>query len=844
MKRSFLKRNIGYSIICGLVCIVILTGSINARYTSGEKTTDHLVENEAVDITIENIGDVIRLTYHINRYETEKINIQGVEYIKISIPGEANLEEKSAPDLPAVSRSIIIPDTARMNVRIIKAKYKDMENIMVAPSKGAITRNINPDSIPYEFNHLYNDDAFYPESIAVLNEPYILRDFRGQVVTLHPFSYNPVQHILRFYSKVVIEVYPDGSDNFNIIERDNPPLTLDTDFIPVYENHFINFPASLRYTPVEEQGNMLVITYNAFWSAMQPFVQWKNMKGVRTTIVNVTQIGSTATQIKNYIINYYNTHGLTFVLLVGDAAQIPTFTASGGASDPTYSYIVGSDHYPDLFVGRFSASTVAQVQTQVLRSIEYESTPQITATWYGKGSGIASSEGPGDNGEYDYQHIRNIRTRLLRYTYSLVDEFYDGSQGGADASGNPTATMIANALNEGRGIINYCGHGSATSWATSGFSNTNINALTNDNKLPFIWSVACQNGNFNNYDTCFAEAWLRASRNGEPTGAIAVFMSSVNQYWNPPMAAQDEFNNILTESYVNNKKNTFGGISFNGCMYMNDRYGSQGYDMTDTWHVFGDPSLQVRTRTPLPMNVIHESTINPGATSFEVLTPGLKGALCALSRGYTLLGYGYTDNNGYATINLFEPLTGTDDLKLVVTAYNRIPYNATITVNVATSPARPSGQVKGLSGLSIQYTYTTSSNTGNNLYFKFNWGDETESDWLGPYQSGETVEASHTWLYNGYYNITAVVKIGTDGAPSQPSDPLLVRMYRLGDTNADDMVTLADIDPFVEILTMTEETFHSMYPNRYYYTADCNLDGMVTLADVDPFVVLLVGGGR
>ena len=44
---------------------------------------------------------------------------------------------------------------------------------------------------------------------------------------------------------------------------------------------------------------------------------------------------------------------------------------------------------------------------------------------------------------------------------------------------------------------------------------------------------------------CFAEKWLRATNSeGEPTGAIAALMSTINQSWNPPMLGQDEMNVI------------------------------------------------------------------------------------------------------------------------------------------------------------------------------------------------------------------------------------------------------------------------------------------------------------
>jgi hypothetical protein len=400
---------------------------------------------------------------------------------------------------------------------------------------------VNPADVPYEFGDIYTQNTWYPSNIAELQEPYTLRDFRGQVVTIHPFQYNPEQASLRFYNDVTVEItYSKQITTDNNIQYQL--TTIDNDFLSLYQRHFLNFNSG-KYNPVSEQGNMLVITYDAFYATMVPFVQWKNLKGIPTEMVNVSTIGN-ANAIKTFIADYYNTKGLTFVLLVGDAAQVPPLYASGGASDPSFGYIIGSDHYPDLFVGRFSAENIGQVQTQVNRTVTYERDPQVGAEWYKKGVGIGSEYGVGDDNEYDYQHIRNFRNLLMNFTYSSVDELYGGSQGGLDAPGEPSTTMVSTALNEGRSIINYCGHGSPTSWGTTGYSNSNVNTLTNDNMLPFITSVACNNGEFDD-TTCFGEAWLRATHNGQPTGAIGAYMSSISQSWDPPMEAQDEFNNIL-----------------------------------------------------------------------------------------------------------------------------------------------------------------------------------------------------------------------------------------------------------------------------------------------------------
>jgi len=214
-----------------------------------------------------------------------------------------------------------------------------------------------------------------------------------------------------------------------------------------------------------------------------------------------------------------------------------------------------------------------------------------------------------------------------------------------------------------------------TSWGTTGFSNSNVNALTNQGKLPFIWSVACVNGQFMN-GTCFAEAWLRASKNGQPTGAIAFLGSTINQSWNSPMAGEDEMTDILAESYPDNIKRTFAGISLNGCMEMIDEYGTDGENMADTWTVFGDPSIMVRTKNPDTLIVSHATSLVTGATSFLV-TCNENGARATLLLHDTLLATDLVSNN---TVVFSFPalLNPGDTLLLTVTSYNSIPYQSNI----------------------------------------------------------------------------------------------------------------------------------------------------------------------
>ncbi len=592
--------------------------------------------------------------------------------IKISAVNSTPLLIKGAPDLEKLTASLAIPDLARMQVSVTGEEFTDFEGIYIIPSKGNLTRDINPDDIPYEYGSEYETDAFLPGVITELRTPHIIRDVRGQVVVIYPFRYNPVRKILRVYTRLVIEVKVAGQDGEN-------PMTVRREegktvrvFEGIYERNFINYPQyknASRYVPLEDDGNMLIISYGPFMADMQDFADWKNMSGIPTEIVNVSTIGSGSAAIKTYVANYYNTNGLTFLLLVGDAAQVPASSTGAGISDNDYGYIVGSDHYPDIFTGRFSAETNAHVQTQVQRTLDYEKEPDTILGSFERAMCIASNQGPGDDGEYDYQHQRNIRTDYMAYSYSYGAELYDGSQGGQDATGNPNSAMVASEVNTGTGIISYTGHGSTTSWGTTGFSNTGVNNLTNNNKLPFILSVACVNGNFVGY-TCFAEAWLRATYNGQPSGAIATLMSTINQYWNPPMRGQDEMVDILAESYPSNIRRTFGGICMNGCMNMNDVYGTAGADMTDTWTLFGDPSLMVRTAEPASMTVSYVPVLTFTSGQLTV-SCDQEGARVAISNDNDLLGTGFI-SGGSADIS-FTPISSEDTLVVTVTAFNHIP---------------------------------------------------------------------------------------------------------------------------------------------------------------------------
>ena len=92
-------------------------------------------------------------------------------------------------------------------------------------------------------------------------------------------------------------------------------------------------------------------------------------------------------------------------------------------------------------------------------------------------------------------------------------------------------------------------------------------------------------------------------------------------------------------------------------------------------------------------------------------------------------------------------------------------------------PMRPSGPSNGKVGVVNTYTSNTIDIDGDKVFYFWDWGDGTNSGWLGPYNSGEICETSHIWENKGNYEIKVKAK-DINGQESEWSEPLCVSMPR------------------------------------------------------------------
>ncbi len=94
------------------------------------------------------------------------------------------------------------------------------------------------------------------------------------------------------------------------------------------------------------------------------------------------------------------------------------------------------------------------------------------------------------------------------------------------------------------------------------------------------------------------------------------------------------------------------------------------------------------------------------------------------------------------------------------------------------SPVKPiitKGEVNGKYGEQYNYSAFTTDPQNDEIYYFWDWGDNTNSDWIGPYESGIECEISNIWEKRGNYNIKVKSK-DYYGHESEWSDPLSISM--------------------------------------------------------------------
>ncbi len=246
-----------------------------------------------------------------------------------------------------------------------------------------------------------------------------------------------------------------------------------------------------------------------------------------------------------------------------------------------------------------SCGNAASVSYVVQKAIRFERDIQFGAAWYNKGTGIGGPDNGGTPSYTDSVRMNFVRDTLMLGGFTHVDKV-----------NGPIATpqSLITVLNDGRYVLNYVGHGSGTSWSNTGFAVSNAYQLANGWKQPYLFDVACLNGNFT-LGECLAEALLRAGDTANPKGCVGIYASSTNASWVPPCDMQLFSNHLMSRQH----RKTAGAMSFFGVMYAMDKWGGstgEGLKLMEQYNIFGDCSLLLNRGVPLGPAISHNPLPN------------------------------------------------------------------------------------------------------------------------------------------------------------------------------------------------------------------------------------------
>ena len=596
------------------------------------------------------------------------------EYSVLRIPGHAITRVKDAPELPVVTTSILLPDKGTAVAKLVGFEETTIEVGKIAPARGKVLRNVDISTVARVEGDVYKTDAFYPADAykVELDTPYICRDIRGAAIRVTPVRYNPVTGKVHVMTKATIEV--GVTDDAGVNEKVRKGLFVDSAFAPIYKKLYINHEiATKNWTDIDENvGRAIIITPDEFVENLAPLQEWRATKGLESKVVPVSQfIGEgeelTGETLKAYIASEYEAGNLTWVLLIGDANIMPTLRGENenAHSDACLVKLEGDDHIPDAFISRFCCNTAEELDVQVARVVKYEKEPVTgeAAAFYRKGTGIASNEG----NPTDYQRAEWLREAEEAWHFDHVDQIY---------APQANDKMVADALTEGRSLVNYIGHGSKTMWVTSRFNVQDVEALQNTGgKWPMIWSVACVNGDFAYGSDCFGEAWAKAGTATEPRGAIGCVAASTNMAWVPPCIWQ----RAIVEDYMCAEVVFTGGAQHHyGCLKACEKYGynkySDGVQIVEQCIYFGDAAVVLRNDIPAEATVTVDTCAERSLTLKVVAgDKPVKAARVVVSTDLQGGMVGTTDENGIVKVESKQDITRCGTVSVTVTGPNLIP---------------------------------------------------------------------------------------------------------------------------------------------------------------------------
>ncbi|MFO7896590.1 MAG: C25 family cysteine peptidase [Candidatus Cloacimonadales bacterium] len=611
----------------------------------------------------------------VQRGEERYIRLSAAETTLSGAVGEALL--------PVFTQLLALPSTG--NYQIANLQYET--EIITLPYKLLAAGETDDFATEY-----FQKNEAYPNKIAQVNKPAIMRGVRFSQIVINPVHYNPQQNKLELYKNISFDLVLNGADQRNhLASQKNLGVT---GFKNIFASEIYGWQPERN---LEEVPSLyLFIAPDSVVEELEPLAAWKRELGFATKIAALSETGESNEEIKAYLQNAYDNWEVApeYVVLVGDESgpiAVPSWFITGylspqNVTDHPYALLAGDDYFPDLMIGRLSCRNLSELHTIIQKIITYEKEPITEIDWFTRAIGIAVVNDW--QGYYSGREtVMSARDKLLDSSYTVVDTFVTPHQS--------SANQLQNMINEGATFINYRGFGSPSYWSgTYGnlFYIEDIETLNNGSLLPMVTSIVCGGGNFasNTSPTCFGERWLNAGTPSSPKGAIAFIGPSEHdtkvQFNNTmdlgiyqAVAYEDVFG--TAEMMLAGKMALYNSFPNNHEMDgYNDALDSDEFYF-HVYNLLGDPGLKIWTVDPKLASLQVEEDFSSGDNFIEVYVEAeaCDGFMVSLTSEDELITTARTDESGRAIL-IFDYLAA-GDYKITASKYGYLPEQSILAVD-------------------------------------------------------------------------------------------------------------------------------------------------------------------
>ena len=307
---------------------------------------------------------------------------------------------------------------------------------------------------------------------------------------------------------------------------------------------------------------------------------------ISTNIIN-NEYGSVDSEnIREFLLNFINNDfdlNLKYILLMGDENHIPPFYYNGSPTDDYFTSNSTLTLSPQIPTGRIPVSNIYDANNIVDQIRDYILYSNQGA-WKSKAILIADDQNHPDQEEFSHAINSNILYEMIKDDLNLINlygtDYNPLPSDGWYSHPDLTYDLISN-INNGAAIVNYIGHGNATSLSHEKIldMNRDINLIQTDNQA--VWIVGTCSFGFYDDNNCMAEELLIKN-----DGSIALITSTRSVYASTNIQYLTRVFNIIN-NYINNNTD-----------YINLRLGDLFFLSKEStsdylFQLFGDPALKI-----------------------------------------------------------------------------------------------------------------------------------------------------------------------------------------------------------------------------------------------------------